>query len=118
MQASAFICYNGQSPSSQLHSSITSSPSTSFLSTTHSLHELPVPHCNIQLNLILIPYLMLSTPKLVRRQTLAYPVSTQQRPADENDPQIYNGFKWQPTDMLDLRNLWKVSIIMKYIHHA
>lgn len=44
-----------------------------------------------------------SQPKVIRKQTLVYPVSVQQRPPDDDHPQGYEEFEWQPMDVLELR---------------
>ena len=44
-----------------------------------------------------------SQPKVVRKQTLLYLVSIQQRPADNDHPQNYQELKWQPMDVLERR---------------
>ena len=36
-----------------------------------------------------------SQPKAVRKQTLVYPVQVQQRPPDNDQPQVYQEFEWQ-----------------------
>jgi hypothetical protein len=50
-----------------------------------------------------------SQPRVIRKQTLVYPVSMQQRPAGDDHPQNYQEFEWQPTDVLELRK-FKESI--------
>ena len=44
-----------------------------------------------------------SQPKAVRKQTLVYPVQVQQRPPDNDQPQVYQEFEWQPVGLLELR---------------
>lgn len=51
-----------------------------------------------------------SQPKVIRKQTLVYPVNIQQRP-----PQGYQEFEWQPVDVLDLRK-FKESVTNFEIH--
>ena len=42
-------------------------------------------------------------PRVIRKQTLVYLVSIQQRPPDNDHSQSYQEFKWQPMDVLELR---------------
>ena len=44
-----------------------------------------------------------SQPKVIRKQTLVYPVNVQQRPPDNDQPQGYQEFEWQPVGLLELR---------------
>ena len=44
-----------------------------------------------------------SQPKAVRKQTLVYPVHVQQWPPDNDHPQGYQEFEWQPVGLLELR---------------
>ena len=44
-----------------------------------------------------------SQPKAVRKQALVYPVHVQQRLPDDDHPQGYQEFEWQPVDLLELR---------------
>jgi hypothetical protein len=44
-----------------------------------------------------------SQPNLIRKQTSVYLVNIQQRPPDNDYPQGYQEFEWQPMDVLDLR---------------
>ena len=55
-------------------------------------------------------------PKVIRKQTLVYPVNIQQRPPDDDYPQGYQESEWQPMDVLDLRK-FKESVTLEYIHH-
>ena len=56
-----------------------------------------------------------SQPKVVRKQTLVYAVNIQQRPLDDDYPQGYQEFEWQPVDVLDLRK-FKESVTNFEIH--
>lgn len=55
-----------------------------------------------------------SQPKAVRKQILIYLVSIQQRPADDDHPQNYQEFEWQPVDVLELRK-FKESVTLECI---
>jgi hypothetical protein len=55
-----------------------------------------------------------SQPKVIRKQTLVYPVNMQQRPPDDEG---YQEFEWHPMDVFQLKNLRKVSLILEYICH-
>ena len=44
-----------------------------------------------------------SQPKAVRKQALVYPVNVQQWPPDDDQPQGYQEFEWQPVGLLELR---------------
>ena len=44
-----------------------------------------------------------SQPKVIRKQTLVYLVNIQQRPPDNDHPQGYQEFEWQPVGLLELR---------------
>nr|CDQ07277.1 Bm11540 [Brugia malayi] len=44
-----------------------------------------------------------SQPKVFRKPTLAYPVTIQQKPADDDHPLNYHEAEWRPVEVLDLR---------------
>ena len=48
-----------------------------------------------------------SQPKVIRKQTLVYPVNIQGWPPPNDYPEDYQEFEWQPMNVLDLKKIKK-----------